>query len=362
MDQDPEQTASKSIEGVGQETENKAPPAFIERTWKDDFALIVECRKLYVSKAVLAYASPVFDKLFQSDFKEKNQEEMELPDKNFYDVLEFLHCICPAKLICEENVYRVLPLAEEYQVAHLKSKCELFLTSKLRDESDADEVYDMLQIALTYNMDELHKKCVTEASKKSIEELNKALKRTDAPLKTICMIQDKMIRRLEKSEQKSRSLQSVNRYLILGLNNIERFMIMNSEKWEGISLNFALNGKELQKQNHKQTKEFKMMETDAKFTVKGGPNDSLLLELSFDANELKGCIVSVFGRFVIKNCTKKNPDLIENTRMPFKDGQFSITKSMNIGKVYDAERGFINYCNGIIETEVSIIADKQSVP
>lgn len=43
---------------------------FEENSLRSDFTLIVEGTKLYVAKNILSLASPVFDRMFRSDFKE----------------------------------------------------------------------------------------------------------------------------------------------------------------------------------------------------------------------------------------------------------------------------------------------------
>jgi len=60
-----------------------------------DGALEVEGQKIYVPKTVLAEASPVFKRMFESEFKEKNMEVIQLPEKKVADVTEFLKCLYP---------------------------------------------------------------------------------------------------------------------------------------------------------------------------------------------------------------------------------------------------------------------------
>lgn len=60
-----------------------------------DLTLIVDKHKIHVLKAVLCIASPVFRTMFRSDFKEKEQNEIQLPGKKYNDVVSFLKCIYP---------------------------------------------------------------------------------------------------------------------------------------------------------------------------------------------------------------------------------------------------------------------------
>lgn len=55
----------------------------------------VENRKLYASKEVLALCSPVFRRMFESDFRERSAEYVPLPGKLYRDFVEFLLCVYP---------------------------------------------------------------------------------------------------------------------------------------------------------------------------------------------------------------------------------------------------------------------------
>jgi hypothetical protein len=63
-----------------------------------DLALVVEDERIYVSKAFLSMASPVFRRMFESDFNEKTAQEIPLPGKKLADVINFLHTIHPAMM------------------------------------------------------------------------------------------------------------------------------------------------------------------------------------------------------------------------------------------------------------------------
>ena len=57
--------------------------------------LIIEDRRLFTHKEVLAAWSPVFKSMFTRDFKEKSQHEIELPEKKLDEFVELLHCMYP---------------------------------------------------------------------------------------------------------------------------------------------------------------------------------------------------------------------------------------------------------------------------
>ena len=77
--------------GLG-ETEQ---PPFSVKTWKEDLKLTVEGKEIYVNKALLALVSPVFEKMFTANFKEKHSDELELPGKSYDSFVSFLECVYP---------------------------------------------------------------------------------------------------------------------------------------------------------------------------------------------------------------------------------------------------------------------------
>ncbi|XP_053372686.1 uncharacterized protein LOC128546303 [Mercenaria mercenaria] len=331
---------------------------FTERTWKEDFTLIVEDKKLYVTKALLALVSPVFEKMFQSDFKEKDQTEMELPGKKFDDMQDFLRCIYPSITsgISEQNVYKVLPLADEYQVSCLKTKCEIFLINRL-EELSTDELYDMLQHATTYNLDGLLEKCITKISYGTVADLDIAIERSSVPLKTICAIQDKMVRRLEETEKEKRWFEAAYKFLLSGLKAAETREIEACAGWTGASLELSLVVKELKYQDIWQSREFRLLGMDAKCSVKRyNSYSNLQLQLSIDENKIDGFTISIVGRFVIKNGTTKNENFTNTFKMTFKDGSSTQLHYMfNNDILFNVAEGYIY--QGKFEAEIHLLAE-----
>ena len=73
--------------------------SMLDLTEPDEFSdvtLVVGERKLYYCRGILASTSPVWKKMFVSDFKEKDAKEIPLPGKSFEDIQELLYCIYPA--------------------------------------------------------------------------------------------------------------------------------------------------------------------------------------------------------------------------------------------------------------------------
>ena len=66
------------------------PTDFLE-PWKlSDVILLVEDQKFHVHRSILAFWSPVFEKMFTSGFKEKNNDEIPLPGKKASEILHLL--------------------------------------------------------------------------------------------------------------------------------------------------------------------------------------------------------------------------------------------------------------------------------
>lgn len=129
--------------------------------------LVVEGHHLYVHKEVLAAWSPVFRSMFTRSFKEKDQSEIELPEKKVDDFVELLHCMYPPiRSISDSNVLNLLPLVEEYQITAVKKKCEEFLLTKAGS-------MELLVTAQAYGLQQMLHKCIDHVRTKSFTELQK---------------------------------------------------------------------------------------------------------------------------------------------------------------------------------------------
>ena len=110
--------------------DSPAPPDF-SVPWKcSDVVLVVERQKFHVHRYTLAMWSPVFEKMFTSEFKEKNSCEIPLPNKKASEIKELLLIIYPTisgkawKTVTDENCYFLLELADEYQMEDIRNRCE----------------------------------------------------------------------------------------------------------------------------------------------------------------------------------------------------------------------------------------------
>ena len=169
--------------------------------WKfSDVVLVVEDQKFHVHRAVLAVCSPVFEKMFTSEFQGngakqhvhravravpfpvyegmctsefqgKGEKEIPIPGKMASEIMELLQIIYPSveEKLTEENCYRLLRLADEYQMKAIVHRCENFIVEKINKSKQ--EVLVELVFAQTYNLQKLKRKCIQQAQYFSLEEL-----------------------------------------------------------------------------------------------------------------------------------------------------------------------------------------------
>ena len=69
------------------------PNDFLEPWTFSDVVLVVEDQKFHVHRSILAVWSPVFEKMFTSEFKEKNKDEIPLPGKKASEIKQLLYML-----------------------------------------------------------------------------------------------------------------------------------------------------------------------------------------------------------------------------------------------------------------------------
>ena len=92
------------------------PEEQFSRPWnQSDVVLIVEGQQFHVHRVILAMFSPVFSRMFSSDFKEKDSDKILLPDKKAAEIREMLMVIYPIfnKPVNDTNLSFLLPLAQD---------------------------------------------------------------------------------------------------------------------------------------------------------------------------------------------------------------------------------------------------------
>lgn len=125
---------------IATERENRASYFAVE-SHLADAALIVENRQIWISRQMLAWFSPAFERLFFGQNGFSRESSMNLPpffypieDKKFTDVLELITVLFPCPVVKEiewRNVGVLLELSTEYDVSSVKIRCEKFLKTQL---------------------------------------------------------------------------------------------------------------------------------------------------------------------------------------------------------------------------------------
>ena len=151
----------------------KGDPHYFSKPWKlTDVILLVEEEKFHVHRAVLALSSPVFEKMFSSEFQEKGKNEVTLPDKKASEVEELLLMLYPSvaeKQITEENCYFLVNLANEYQIEAIVQRCENFMVELVKTRPK-DCIIAMI-FAEKYELAKLKKAGIEQAYYLTLEEL-----------------------------------------------------------------------------------------------------------------------------------------------------------------------------------------------
>ena len=142
--------------------------------WKlSDLVLVVEEERFHVHRALLAFWSPVFEKMFTSEFQEKDKSEVPLPGKKASEIKEMLMLIYPSlteRQITDENCYFLLKLAHEYQMEAIVNRCEDFMAENVNVERKESALANLV-FAQTYGLEKLKLASMNQAYGFSLEDL-----------------------------------------------------------------------------------------------------------------------------------------------------------------------------------------------
>ena len=201
-------------------------PDFSEQWKLSDVVLVVEEERFHVHRGLLAFWSPVFERMFTSDFKEKNSDEIPLPDKKASEVKELLQIMYPSleeKIVTRTNCYFLLDLAREYQIASITRNCEDFLVSAVKRRQEKD-ILAVLIVVQNHELQKLMNSCIYEVRRLSLKELKQHTKRGKIDPNNYIQITEGIIERLEKlcREVKSNCLQTLHDSSICLYNHASR--------------------------------------------------------------------------------------------------------------------------------------------
>ncbi|XP_053400202.1 uncharacterized protein LOC123557860 isoform X2 [Mercenaria mercenaria] len=139
--------------------------------------------------------------MLESDFKEKDMNEVNLQGKKYEDLVKFLCCIYPDRLehVTGETVYKILPLAIEYQVKVLQQRCHTLLIKIVREKhvTNAKEIYRHIQLAELYTLDQLRDKCIAIASEFTLDKSIEAETAYPVSDKALVQVRNITIKRYE---------------------------------------------------------------------------------------------------------------------------------------------------------------------
>ncbi|GMS87428.1 hypothetical protein PENTCL1PPCAC_9603, partial [Pristionchus entomophagus] len=94
------------------------PSEFSSPNEAGNVTLVIEEKKLKVSKELLAISSPVFTTIFFGNFAEKDIEQVEIKDviyEEFLDLLQLIFSFGTVK-ITDRTVLHILKLADQFQM------------------------------------------------------------------------------------------------------------------------------------------------------------------------------------------------------------------------------------------------------
>lgn len=166
---------------------------FLKPWASSDAIFVVEEQRFYVHRWLLSWWSPVFDKMFSSDFLEKNKTEIPLPGKKRVEFQELMLMVysLAERTITIENCFYLLKLADEYQMEVLLQKCEDFLVAAsgsicagrlhiheyctdflpAQTQLGKNQVLTLIILAQEYKLDRLIAACIHQARYFSLKEL-----------------------------------------------------------------------------------------------------------------------------------------------------------------------------------------------
>ena len=176
------------------------PPHF-SKPWKfSDVVLVVENQKFHVHRSTLAFWSPVFERMFTTDFDEKDSDEISLRGKkasNFEEMLQIMYPSLEEKLITQRNCYFLFELAHEYQIDSIAQKSINLMESMVKDRTE-DDVLSMLVYAQKYELKSLISTCIYEARRLTLQQLKGHGKRGQIEPDNYVQIAEGIIDRLEE--------------------------------------------------------------------------------------------------------------------------------------------------------------------
>ena len=162
-----------------------------------------------------AFWSPVFEKMFTTEFREKNNDEIPLPGKKESEIKLLLLMLYPSleeKQVTKSSCYFLFELAHEYQIESIARKCEAFMVTMVKQRIEND-VLAMLIYGQKYLLKTLISTGIYEARRLKLMELKQHKRRDEVEPDNYLKIAEGIIQRLETQckEVREGSLKSLER-------------------------------------------------------------------------------------------------------------------------------------------------------
>ncbi|EFP13053.1 hypothetical protein CRE_06867 [Caenorhabditis remanei] len=147
---------------------------------QNDTILIVDGKKLHVSKSFLSYHSEYFRALFSSNFKEGQMDEIPIGDVSYEDFALLLSTFYPTQEFpTDKTVEKLLEMARRFLVSSATRSAEHHLMNMSKINSEK-----MLWMADEYVMPKLLEKCIrglnTEEKAKKLKQSEEYKKLSDS--------------------------------------------------------------------------------------------------------------------------------------------------------------------------------------
>ncbi|GMR55372.1 hypothetical protein PMAYCL1PPCAC_25567, partial [Pristionchus mayeri] len=106
------------------------PAKFCSPINHGNVTLVIDGKRLGISKEFLAVYSPVFAAMFFGDFTEKGKEEVEIKDVVYEEFVDLVELIFPLQAqISDSTLPHILALGDRFQMQQVITQCENHLIS-----------------------------------------------------------------------------------------------------------------------------------------------------------------------------------------------------------------------------------------
>ena len=144
-----------------------AEPAAKRARAGPDLTIKLDDGEFQVHSVILEMASPVFQKMLNSDMQEGSGTSIHLPGKykaeleSFYKSLQ----LCTMEPLTTQSAAILVKWADEYQVEALKARCEIFLLDQKVDGA-------ALRFAVTYGLKKRARQCLQRMKDNIVQHID----------------------------------------------------------------------------------------------------------------------------------------------------------------------------------------------